>query len=200
MPERQYTDKELLKLISEGNEAAFRSFFHAWQGRLFHYIRTIIKSPQVAEEVVMDVLTKCWVGRELLPRIEHVEAFMFRIAYHRAIDFLRAASRNPQLVDLLWEEIQMVDATEADNQVIVKEYETKLREAIGLLSPQRRKVYQLSREEGLSHKEIAGRLSLSKHTVNNHITEAQRFIQQYLADHLNLVTVFALLYVVSEKV
>ena len=186
--------KVLLQLIAEGNENAFRSFFHAWQGRLFHYIRTIIKSPQVAEEVVMDVLTKCWLGRELLPRIDNLEGFMFRIAYHRAIDFLRAANRDPKLVDLLMEQIQMADTSAADNQVISKEYENKLREAIGSLSPQRRKVYLLSRESGLSHKEIASSLGLSKHTVSNHITESQRFIQQYLAEHLNLVLVFLFLH------
>jgi len=200
MPEHSYTDKELLGLISKGDEAAFRLFFHAWQGRLFHYINTIIKSPQVAEEVVMDVFTKCWLGRELLPRIEQVEAFMFRVAYHRAIDLLRAAGRRPQLVDLLWETIEMADTAASDNPMIVKEYEAALREAIGLLSPQRRKVYQLSRDEGLSHKEIADQLGLSKHTVSNHITEAQRFIQQYLADRLNLVLVFALLHTVTQKI
>lgn len=200
MPECSNNDRELLRLISEGDESAFRSFFHAWQGRLFHYIRTIIKSPQVAEEVVMDVLTKCWLGRELLPRVDNLDAFMFRIAYRRAIDFLRAAARNPQLVDLLWEEIQLADAAAADNLLISKEYAEKLREAIGLLSPQRRKVYELSRESGLSHKEIAEKLNLSRHTISNHITEAQRFIQHYLADHLNLVVAFTLFCTVTEKI
>ena len=190
-------DQELLRLISTGDEAAFRQFFHRWQGRLFHYICTIIKSPQVAEEVVMDVLTKCWLGRELLPRIGNLDAFMFRIAYRRAIDFLRAAGRNPQLVNMLWVQIEHADAATADDMLLSKEYELKLREAIGLLSPQRRKVYQLSRDEGLSHKEIASRLALSRHTVSNHITEAQRFIQHYLADHLNLVLVFILFFSVT---
>jgi RNA polymerase sigma-70 factor (ECF subfamily) len=199
MPEHLYTDKELLRLISEGDETAFRRFFHSWQARLFHYISTIIKSPQIAEEIVMDVFTKCWLGRELLPRIDHVEAFMFRVAHHRAIDCLRAASRSPQVVDLLWETIEAADAGATDNKVIAKEYEATLRDAIASLSPQRRKVYQLSREEGLSHKEIADRLHLSKHTVSNHITEAQRFVQQYLADHLNLVLVFTILYASNGK-
>ncbi len=200
MSEHSNTDKELLLLISEGDEAAFREFFYRWQGRLFQYISTMIKSRQVAEEVVMDVFTKCWLGKALLPRIEHMEAFMFRIAYHRAIDCLRAASRSPQLVDLLWETIELSDTAATDNPVIVKEYEATLREAIGLLSPQRRKVYQLSRNEGLSHREIAEQLQLWRHTVSNHITEAQRFIQQYLADHLNLVLVFTLLYASGGKV
>lgn len=88
----------------------------------------------------------------------------------------------------------MADTSATDNRVISKEYEEKLREAIGLLSPQRRKVYQLSRESGLSHKEIAASLGLSKHTVSNHITESQRFIQQYLVEHLNIVLVFIFLH------
>jgi RNA polymerase sigma factor (sigma-70 family) len=58
-----------------------------------------------------------------------------------------------------------------------------LRDALALLSPQRRLVYQLSRNHGLNHEEIARQLRLSRHTVKNHMVEALRFIRHYLGQH-----------------
>ncbi|MBA3675759.1 MAG: sigma-70 family RNA polymerase sigma factor [Chitinophagaceae bacterium] len=53
-------------------------------------------------------------------------------------------------------------------------------EAIDQLSPQRKKVFILSREQGLSQAEIAEQLDLSPSTVNNHLTEALRSVKEYL--------------------
>ena len=75
----------------------------------------------------------------------------------------------------------------------MQEYETKLREAVSLLSPQRKKVYQLSREQDMTHDEIAAQLNLSKHTINNHIVEAQRFIRTYLSKNFDIAFVVAIL-------
>jgi RNA polymerase sigma factor (sigma-70 family) len=69
----------------------------------------------------------------------------------------------------------------------------QLREAVSLLSPQRKKVYQLSREQDMTHDEIAAQLNLSKHTINNHIVEAQRFIRTYLSKNFDIAFVVAIL-------
>ncbi|QEC52365.1 RNA polymerase sigma-70 factor (ECF subfamily) [Anseongella ginsenosidimutans] len=183
---KEYQEKKLLLRISGGDERAFAQLFHAWQGRMFQYIRTIVKSPQVAEEIVLDVMTKLWLGREMLPRVENLNAFLFRIAYRRSVDFLRTVARSPKLTELLSDEMEYASTVSADSTVIQKEYELKLSEAITLLSPQRRKVYEMSRKGSLSHEEIAARLNLSKYTVNNHVSDAVRFIRHYLVKHLDI--------------
>lgn len=180
-----YSEEECLLRVAGGDEQAFSRLFHAWQARIFGYIRTIVKSPQVAEEVTMDVMTRLWLNRETLARVDHLDAFLFRMAYHRSIDFLRKAARSPRMADLLWEEIERADTVSADSAVTRKECEEKLREAVGMLSPQRRKVYELSREDNLSHEEIAARLRLSKYTVSNHITDSVRLIRRYLVKYLD---------------
>ncbi|HZG26263.1 MAG TPA: sigma factor-like helix-turn-helix DNA-binding protein, partial [Chitinophagaceae bacterium] len=50
--------------------------------------------------------------------------------------------------------------------------------------PKRRLVYELSRENALSHDQIAAYLNLSKSTVNNHLVESLRFIRNYLGGYL----------------
>jgi len=184
--EKIYNEHLLLRQIAERDEIAFKLLFDVYKDRLFLYINGIVKSKEVSEEIVMDVFLKIWLGKEIVSQIENFDAFLFRVAYNKSIDFLRSAARDPKLRDLVWHEVQVAGGMTADQQVITREYEKKLREAIGQLSPQRRLVYQMSREKGFSHLDIARQLQLSKHTVSNHIVESQRFIRSYLVRHLDI--------------
>ena len=175
------SEKELLTLVSDGDENAFKALFENYYEQLFKYIFSFIKSRQITEELAMDVFLKIWLGRDLIPQIEKFGAFLFRVAHNKSIDFLRSVARDPKFQDLLWDQIQLANDELPDSSILIQEYETKLREAVSLLSPQRRKVYQLRREDDMTHDQIAVQLNLSKNTVNNHIVEAQRFIRSYLS-------------------
>ena len=188
------TEKELLTLISKGDEKAFQSLFSSYYEKLFNYVLSIVKSRQVAEELVMDVFLKIWLGKEIVSRIEKFNAFVFRVAHNKSIDFLRSVARDPKFQDLLWEQIQISNNTYADSTVLDREYEAKLREAVSLLSPQKKKIYQMSREEDMTHDQIAVQLNLSRHTVNNHIVEARRFIRTYLIKKYDVAFLLPLLF------
>lgn len=179
-------EQELFQQISEGNEQAFRGLFNSYRTRLFYYISKIVKSDQIAEELVMDVFIKVWLGRELITKIEHFDRFLFRIAHNKTIDFLRAAAKDTRLRELLWEEIQIADPKQADSTLLIQEYELKIREAINLLSPHQRRVYQMCRQQDFTHDQVASLLSISKATVNNHIVNSQRFIRNYITKSFDL--------------
>ncbi len=180
-------EKELLTEISGGNEKAFRTLFSGYYKQLFNYIYSFIKSKQIAEELVMDVFLKIWLGRDIIPQIEKFDAFLFRVAHNKSIDFLRSAAKDPKFQDLLWDQIQLANDVQADSSILLQEYEAKLRKAVSLLSPQRKKVYQLSREQDMTHDQIAVQLKLSKNTVNNHIVDAQIFIRTYLSKNYDIL-------------
>jgi RNA polymerase sigma-70 factor (ECF subfamily) len=190
--EKIYSDRFLVEQVSRGNENAFQQLFDRYNDRLFQYIFGIVKSKVVSEEIVMDVFMKIWLGKDIVDRIRNFDAFLFRVAYNKSIDFLRGVSRDLKMRDMLWEEVQIAGGSAADDQLLTKEYEKKLREAIGMLPPQRRLVYQMSREKGFSHLDIARQLQLSKHTVSNHVVESQRFIRAYLTHHLDITVLLAL--------
>jgi RNA polymerase sigma-70 factor (family 1) len=190
MKDTSHSDEELLARLAANDEAAFRSLFEKYRDALFTYTARFVRSDQVAEELVMDVFMKIWLGRELALEIDCFESFLFRVARNKCIDFLRSAARDSNFKELIWARLQKLPEEQADSMLIVQEYEAKVREAIGLLSPQRRKVYQLSREQEYTHDQIARQLGISKATVNNHIVEAQGFIRKYLVKHLDLAVIF----------
>lgn len=188
-----HTEKELLAQVSAGDEKAFKDLFARYYEQLYHYIFGFIKSKQVTEELVMDVFLKIWLGRDLITQIEKFDAFLFRVAHNKSIDFLRSVARDPKFKDLLWENIQLANNVQSDSSILIQEYEIKLREAVSLLSPQRKKVYQLSREQDMTHDQIAAQLNLSKSTINNHIVEAQRFIRTYLSKNFDIAFLIAII-------
>lgn len=191
-----YTDAQLLQELACGNEKAMRQLFAIYRDRLFFYITRITKSEQIAEELVMDVFMKIWTGKEMLAEVQNIDAFLFRIARNKSIDFLRSAAGNTRFQELLWEQIQAASGDRADTPLLVKEYEARVREAISLLSPQRRKVYSLRYEQQLTHAEIASQLSLSRHTVNNHLVEAQKFVHNYVTKGVDLAALLLILQLV----
>jgi RNA polymerase sigma-70 factor (family 1) len=170
----------LLTEIAAGSEAAFKTLFENYQDKLSRYLVRSIKSPEVAEEIVIDIFLKLWMGRELLGEIRNIDGFLYTVAHNKALDFLKSASRNANLQKLVLREMELSQENQADHQLLDHEYQGILHDAIKQLSPQRRQIFTLSRENGYSHDEIARRLNLSRNTVKNTITETLRLLKQHL--------------------
>ena len=183
-------DKNWLNEIASGNEAAFELLFEQQRGRLYNYMLKITKSKVVAEEIVLDIFLKLWVGRELLPEIKNMEAFLNKVAYNKALDFLKIASRKKEFHKVIAKQIEMTQQQEADHKLLDSEYASILKKALDRLSPQRRLIFTLSRMEGLDNEEIARQLNLSRNTVRNTLHESLRSIKEYLRQN-NLISFFS---------
>lgn len=177
-----YDDKYCLFMMKEGDEEFFNLLYKKYRNKLYTFLLRITKSKETAEEIVLDVFLKIWQGREAAHEIEDLEAFLYRVAYHKAIDFFRAAKRNPAVQQDIWENLSQFAASgnRAEEMLVEKELETALHTAISLLPRQRKKVFYLREYEGLSYKDIASKLQLSNHTVRNHLASSVQFIREFL--------------------
>jgi RNA polymerase sigma-70 factor (family 1) len=193
----EYMDKSyhhLLLLISQNNEDAFKCLFKQERNKLFQYIFKITKSREASEEIVMDVFMKLWMSRQILTEIQHFPSFFFHIARNKALDFLRRAAKDHVLQELIWDEIQAVSDNRTDEKLLCDELHQELNVAINKLSPQRQIVFKLSREQHMTHDQIAAHLNLSKSTVKNHMIDALRSVKQHLGHNLDLVLLGIILF------
>jgi len=175
-----YTDEELLSLLNTSDEAAFNEIFRRYRDKLFFYLRKHTKSNETAEEIVTDIFMKLWAGRELTARIDNLAAFLHKVGYYKTLDFLRTTARHQRLQQTYIDYFLPPGEKPADEALIDSQDRLLLYKAILQLPPRRQTIYKMSREEGLSHDQIAEALGLSRSTVNNQLGAATRSIAEYL--------------------
>jgi len=178
-----YEEKRLLKQISKGDEKAFRALYDAYFNHLSAFVFKLCKSTETTEEIIQDVFVKLWVGRHSLSQMDSPEAYIFSMARNKTIDYLRRLVRNTHLMELLTE--QLTDSNGIEEQLNAKELWDLIEEALSGLSEQKKTIFRLSKEEGLSHDQIAEVMHLSKSTVKNHLSETLRHIRGHLQQHPN---------------
>lgn len=170
-----------LARISEGDEHCFNLIFKKYRDQLCGYLVSVTKSREASEEMVLDIFLKIWNGRERASEIRDLEAYLYRIAHRRAIDFFRATKRSPELQDAIWEAMASVPGMDdADTRIHRKNIEQLIKEAVNQLSPQRKKVFELRNAEDMSYAEIGKIMQLSSNTVRNHLASAVQSIRAYL--------------------
>jgi RNA polymerase sigma-70 factor (family 1) len=174
--------------------ASFKRLFDTYKNRVYGYVLAIAHSPYAAEEITQEIFIKLWLCQDILHEVDNLDGYIFTIARNRTLNYLRKAAYDTRLLRELQDRAMPV-YNNVEDRAVVSEYEQLLRDALSRLSPQRRRVYQLSRDGGMNHEEIAEQLHLSRNTVKNHMVEALRFIRSYLGQHGSLlVVIFFLLY------
>lgn len=174
-----HEEKLLFNKIAAGDEMAFRTIYDAYFDRLAAYAFKISKSEDVSEDVVQDVFVKLWTNRSALVNVEMHQAYIFSIARNKTIDYLRKLARETTLIALLAENIQH-HTNNVEKRIESQELRALISEAIAQLSPQKQKVFHLSKYEDLSHDEIAEELNLSKSTIKNHLSETMQYLRRNL--------------------
>ena len=169
-------------------DAAFKRLFDSYKNRVYGYVLAIAHSPYAAEEITQEIFIKLWLCRDILHEVENLDGYIFTIARNRTLNHLRKAAYDTRLLREL-QELVKPEHNNVEERAAASEYDRLVRDAILLLSPQRRLVYQLSRDGGLNHEEIAEQLHLSRNTVKNHLVEALRFIRNYLGRYGSLLAI-----------
>lgn len=165
--------------LAKGDLSVFEVFFEAYKKRVFGVALKMLKSPTEAEDIVQEVFLSIWQSRARLDKINDPGAYLFTIAHNAIYTHLKKASRNEQLLNAILHHIARKQNT-TEETVTGHETERLISEAIQQLSPQQRKVFELSKQEGLSYHEIAERMHISQNTVRNHLSVAIKTIRALL--------------------
>lgn len=169
----------LAKRIQKGDIKAFDLLYERFSERLFSFAFSMLKNREDAKEIVQETFLKVWNKRSQINTSQSIKAYLFSISYNVTIDILRARLKEDKYREYIQNQF-IVGEPGAENMADFNELSETVQKAIEELPEQRKKIYLLSREEGLSHKEIAENLNISVKTVENQINLALKIIRKKL--------------------
>ncbi|SIO05283.1 RNA polymerase sigma-70 factor, ECF subfamily [Chitinophaga niabensis] len=191
-PSTKEQEQLLLQQLAAGSERAFTAMYHAHKQHIFDVALLYTKNADQAEEIVQEVFHKIWEKRETLADVLEFKNFLFIIARNCIFNqFKKSSQELAAQKDLFLTQTETVDDT--DYRLRNEQCEELLHTAVASLPPQRKRIYQLAKEGGLSYEEIASQLSISRFTVKNQMAEALRFIRVQLHKHLHTLLAFSIL-------
>jgi RNA polymerase sigma-70 factor (family 1) len=178
-------EKQLVARLLNGSEEAFTELYHGYHKRIYFFALGYLKVREDAEEIVHDVFVQVWKTRTNLNQSLSFEGYICTIAKNMVYNLLKKRSYD----QLYRDHVQLHVApfsNETEEHIHYAELNRLTQEAISHLPARRKEVYQLCREEGLSHQEVAEKLGISINTVKDQMSKALEDIRQYLASNAQI--------------
>lgn len=173
--------RHLLEQIAEGSEEAFSTLFRQVVPLLQPSVFKILNSEEGMQEVIQETFIRIWLHRDKLPGLEKPLHWIFRIASNESYTWLRNQAIRRKYTEGYAERLAEQPSYVSDADVSgFRETNLLVYQAVARLSPQRKLIYQMSRNEGLKPSEIAEKLNLSPSYVRNTLAVALQSIREYL--------------------
>jgi len=186
-------DSKIIRRYKIGDAEAFDTIYRTYSKKMFHFALGLVKDPEISRDLVQEVFVNIWEKREQVDPDLNFDNYVFTITYNSIRKFFRKKSIETKVMDhLVKNSPEVIDNT--DGILIYNELLELASKAIETLPPKRKKVYKLSRQEGMKIKEIAGKLDISPRTAENHLAKALKFLKEELASISLIMLVFFYLF------
>jgi len=189
------SNQELLFLLREDDRLAFYHIYERYCKRLYGFVLRYIKQDADAEEIVQEVFIKVWESRHKIDVYSSFESFLFTVAYNATMSLFRKRVSEKKYVEHLKSMQQPGNAPGIIDEIQFQELNQKVQTLLNQLTPRQEEIFRLSREEGLTHEEIAKKLDISLNTVKKHMANTLSFLKSHIDTSLmiNLLYVYLFL-------
>jgi len=154
-------------MVAGGNENAFTQLYLHFGKRLILFGVSLVRSREIAEELVEDVFVKLWANRQHITEIENLTVYLYVAVKNKALNKL--SQKASELVSAPFDYLDTsIDGFAADpyDLLITTEMMARMRQVVDTLPPRCKMIFKLIREDGLKYKEVAEILNISVNTID----------------------------------
>ena len=170
--------------IKNGDRKAFEELFHSYYTPLCRFAFRYVKDADDSEEIVQDTFVNFWNRRESISVEASLKSYLFTSVRNKCLNHLKHLSVVREHEHYVLAESSGLSD---DDELVTEELAVRIRQAVNNMPEQRKRIFQMSRDEGLRYKEIAEYLNISIKTVENQIGQALKYLRTELSDFLVLL-------------
>lgn len=185
-------EKKFIKGIKNGDKHIFEEVYRENYIPLCYYCLRYVETLEDSEEIVQDLFVKIWEKRSELKINTSLKAYLYRSVQNYALNFLNKKKTQDRY--LMIHSRQINDSFNIDrNELVEEELRILLKHAILKLPEKRRRIFEMSRFEGLKYSRIAEKLSISVKTVEAQMTKALKYLRIVLKDYAPIISILLFL-------
>lgn len=174
-------DRIVNELARNSSQKALQELYIIYYRKLFRYVGLYVRDEEVVAEIVSDVFFAIWEKRVELTDVRNFNAFIYRIAKYKALNYLRGRNLNTiDINDIPFDLFAGTTSSPEDN-LISSETVENINNAIEQLPSKCKLAFKLVREDGMSYKEVSELFAISTKTLEVHIYRAVRKIREILS-------------------
>ncbi|MGB1004192.1 MAG: RNA polymerase sigma-70 factor [Salibacteraceae bacterium] len=179
------------------DERVFESFFKDHYSIFCRFAYGFTNDSDDAEEIVQNTFVKFWESRKTMVIGNNPKPYLFTMIRNACLNQIKHISIREEYKSHNEREILNQQTEEETDQ---ENLQDKIQIAIEKMPPQRRKIFEMSRFEGLKYREIAAHLNISIKTVENHMGSAMKDLRVEFKDYLHLAFIIYLIEGLGENV
>jgi RNA polymerase sigma-70 factor (ECF subfamily) len=181
-----YSDAELVALLKTDDHAAFNEIYDRYWKSLVQAAYQVCRRREDSLDICQTVFLWFWEHRQHVQVTASLKGYLYNAVKYKLANLIR----NGKVRETLFDDLEAVDVqTYSSHELELKQLQAFIRQLVDELPPRCREVFLLSRDQQLSHKEIACQLDISEKTVEDHITKALTKLRTPLE---KLATIFLL--------
>lgn len=169
-------DVVLISRLKDGDQSVLTDLYNKLWQPLFISSYNVLKDKELSEDVIQDVFMDIWRNRERLEIKISLKGYMYACVRYQVFNQLKK-NKDSVHISFFDDVDKRFQYATPETQMMHDELLYQISAIVETLPEKCQLVYRLSREEQLSHKEIAERLNISTKTVENHITKALHIIR-----------------------
>jgi RNA polymerase sigma-70 factor (family 1) len=171
--------------VQEDEEWAFKSLFDKYYPALCDYSSLYVKNRGVAKEIVADVFFKLWQQRKSIEIKSSLKSYLFTSVRNHSINQLKG--QKLKIAPLgAYTETANTGSPDGEKILLYNELENVVEDAINALPERQKEVFKMSRIYGMDYKQISETLSISVHTVQEHVVNAMKNMRAHMKKYVLL--------------
>lgn len=175
----------------------FNHLFVTYQRRFIRFAYTYVRDWTVAEDLITEAFMYYWENGGALPADSNVPAYILTTVKHKCINHLQHVQVQEEVTGQLHKHAEWALRTRIatledcnPNELFSEEVRQIVARTLAALPEQSRRIFQLSRYENKTHKEIASLLGITPKGVEFHIAKVLRELRSRLKDYCPLFVYF----------
>ena len=184
----------LVRAAADGDQVAYGRLYSFYYPQLYTSIAFMAQSHEDAQEIIHETFLKIWKAKESLVLVKSFEDYAYTLAKNLLFNQLKRKKISQRVMQTLSDQSLKNAGPAPDQEYLYKQYYQTAINAINQLSEQKRRIFLLRTQEGMSLGEIAAEMGISVSAVKKHLYAAFESVKEALRQNTGDLLLLLLLY------